>query len=378
MAVDLIHNGMGQGDLANYMLNNSSSRLDPGTMRPYLHFNEKTGAWGVYITAYKGGDAKNPKNYVTQQIQTNANTLRRDEWKQLDDAVLRISETRLNGVQDLISKGLTYTLGNAMGTTVLEWTDTGDAMEANVSMDGISRSTNDRQTFQHNYLPIPIIHVDYEINARVLATSRTMGNSLDTLSAERAARKVADKLESMLFTDDSYSWGETDSRSRNSIYSYVNFPDREKLTITSWTASGKTGVAILNDVLAAKQKSINAKHFGPWTLYIPTAWETTLDEDYVGSTPDTNATGKSIRERILAIANINDIKVIDTLTADNALLVQMTPDVVRLVQGMGIQNIQWQTEGNFVNKYKVMTIQVPQLRSDRNGKTGIVHMATSF
>ena len=55
----------------------------------------------------------------------------------------------------------------------------------------------------------------------------------------------------------------------------------------------------------------------------------------------------------------------------------MTPDVVRLVQGMGLQNIQWQTEGNFVNKFKVMTIQVPQIRSDRNGKTGIVHLSAA-
>lgn len=374
MAVDLVSNGQGQGEFANFLLNNQS-KLDPGTMRPYLHFNEKTGAWGVFTTNFKGGDATNPKNYVTTQIQTNANTLRRDEWKQLDEAVLKISETRLNGVQDLISAGLTYTLGNAMGTTVLEWHDTGDAMEAEMTMDGISRTTNDRQTFQHNYLPIPIIHVDYEINARVLATSRNMGNPLDTLSAERAARRVAEKLESMLFTNTTYAWGQTDSRSRNSIYSYINFPDRETLSITAWTGSAKTGVGVINDVLGAKAKLIAAKHYGPYTLYIPTAYETVLDEDYVGATPDTSATNKTIRERILAIASIKDIKVVDTLPANNIVMVQMTSDVVRLVQGMGIQNVQWQTEGNFVNKYKVMTIQVPQIRSDRNGKTGICHLS---
>lgn len=374
MAVDLMLNGQGQGEFANFMLN-QSSKLDPGTMRPYLHFNEKTGAWGVFTTNFKGGDAQDPKNYVTTQIQTNANVLRRDEWKALDDAVLAIAETRLNGVADLIASGNTYQLNNAMGTTVLETQDTGDAMEAEMTMDGISRTQNDRQTFQHNYLPIPIIHVDYEINSRVLAVSRNSGNSLDTLSAERAARKVADKLESMLFTNTSYAWGETDSRSRNSIYSYINFPDRETLTVTAWTASAKTGVGIINDVLAAKQKLINAKHYGPYQIYIPTAWETVLDEDYTGSTPDTNATGKTIRERILAIASIKGIKVVDTLPANNAVVVQMTSDVVRLVQGMGIQNVQWQTEGNFVNRYKVMTIQVPQIRSDRNGKTGICHIS---
>jgi len=378
MSVDLVYNGQGQGQVANQILNNGS-RLDPGSMRPFVHFNEKTGQWGAYISTYMGGDTKNPKNFRTTPIQVNANTLRRDEWKSLDESVLQIAETRLNGIQDLISNGLTYTLGNAMGTTVLEWHDTGDAMEADLTMDGVSRGQGDRVTFQHNYLPIPIIHVDYEINARVLAASRNLGNPLDTLSAERAGRKVADKLEAMLFTDTTYAFGETDSRSRNSIYSYINFPDREELTVTAWTASAKTGVGMVNDVLSAKQLLINAKHYGGtkgYTLYIPTAWETTIDEDYIGTSPDTSATNRTIRQRILAIDKIANIKVVDALPANNAVLVQMSPDVVRLVQGMGIQNVQWSTEGNFVNKYKVMTIQVPQIRSDRNSKTGIVHIST--
>jgi len=370
--IDLISNGQAQGEFANHILNNNS-RLDPGTMRPYMHFNEKTGAWGVYVTAFKGGDAKNPKNYEARQIQTNTTTLRKDEWKQLDDAVLSIAETRLSGIADLVSKGLVYKLGNAMGTTVLEWDDSGDAMEAEMTMDAISRGKNDRVTFQRNSLPIPIIHVDYEINARFLATSRNNGNPIETSSAERAARKVADYVESLLFTNTTYGWGALDDRSRNSIYSYINFPDRETLTVTSWTASSKTGVGILNDVLAAKAKLNAAKHYGPYTLYLPSTWELALDEDYVGANPDTST--RTIRDRILAVSNITDIKVVDTLPLNNAVLVQMTPDVVRLVQGMGIQNVQWQTEGNFINRYKVMTIQVPQIRSDRNSKTGICHIS---
>jgi hypothetical protein len=63
------------------------------------------------------------------------------------------------------------------------------------------------------------------------------------------------------------------------------------------------------------------------------------------------------------------------LTADNVLLVQMTSDVVRLVRGMGLQNVEWATEGKMITKYKVMTIQVPQIRSDQAGRCGVVHLA---
>jgi uncharacterized linocin/CFP29 family protein len=239
-------------------------------------------------------------------------------------------------------------------------------------MDGVTRSIGDRPTFQHNYLPIPIIHVDYEINARVLEASRRLGNPLDTTAAERAARKVLEKLENMLFTDTSYSYGEKDSRNLNTIYSLVNHPDRNLVNLTTnWDASAMTAAGILQDVQEMKQASINAYHYGPWMLYVPTAYETVLDDDY-------DAAGSSlmtIRERILKLGGILGIKVVDTLAANNVLLVQMTPDVVRIVRGMDLRNVEWQTEGGMVTKFKVMTIQVPQIRSDMNKKSGIVHLS---
>ena len=77
----------------------------------------------------------------------------------------------------------------------------------------------------------------------------------------------------------------------------------------------------------------------------------------------------------MKVAGVEKIVVVDTLAADNVLFVQMTSDVVRLVRGLGMQNIEWQTEGRWVTKYKVVTLQVPQIRSDQNGRTGIIHMA---
>jgi len=357
--VDMIGNdGTARGDIAGFMAH--QGRLDPGKMRPYVGSDGR-----AYMTVYSGGDPKKPASYKAMPIQTNA-TLRRDEWKQLDDAVLQISEYRLNGVQDLVANGLTYNLGNAMGTTVLEWHDVSDALSADLTMDGVTRARGDRPEYTTNYLPIPIIHADYEINARVLGASRSMGNPLDTTMAERAARKVNEKLENMLFTDTDYDFG------GGKISSYVNYTNRNQVSLgDNWDASGKTAEEILNDVLDMKKASINAYHYGPWMLYIPTDYETVLDEDY-----DTSGTStQTIRQRIEAVSGIKGIKVVDTLPDDNVLLVQMTSDVVRLVRGMGIQNVQWSTEGNFITKYKVMTIQVPQIRADQDGNCGVVHLA---
>jgi hypothetical protein len=365
--VDLLSGGQGKGDVATYLA--GKGRFDFGTNRPFM--DDQGRSW---ITIHIGGDPSLKASYVTKQINTNA-TLRRDEWKQLDDALLVVNRERLGGIQDLVSKGLVYNLGNAMGTTVLEWHDVSDAMTADVTMDGVTRSKGDRPKFQYNYIPIPIIHVDYEINARALAASRNLGNPLDVADAEFAARRVAEKLEDMLFTNTTYSFGATDSRGRNSIYSYINHPDRTQVAFTDipgghWNDSGTTGRDIVDGVIALKQYSINALHYGPWILYIPTAYETELDKNIDSTTPNI-----TIRARLKMIDGIIDVKVNDRLPADNMVLVQMTSDVVRLVRGMALQNVEWATEGGMVTKYKVMTIQVPQLRSDQNGRTGIIHVA---
>lgn len=353
--VDLMGPNGAQGDVA--ALINANNRLDPANLRPFIGDDGKS-----YITVYKGGDPKKKESYI--DLVTNAaGTLRPYEWRQLDEILLPIAQTRLNGIQDLIDKNLTYNLGNGMGTTVLEWHDISDLGEAVMTMDGITRGQNDRPVYTTNYLPIPIIHADYEINARELMVSRNMGNPLDTTAAERAVRRVAEKLEAMLFTDTTYKFG------GGQIWSYLNFEHRNAIQLDSkWTNSGVTGKDILLDVMEMKQTSIAAKKYGPWMLYIPTAYEYLMDLDY----SDDKGTN-TIRERIMKIGNIQGVKIIDTLTADNVLLVQMTADTVRLVRGMGIQNLQWGVEGNLLTKYKVMTIQVPQLRADQDGNCGIVH-----
>ncbi len=361
--MDILARGGGEGEVAARLISNG--RMNIGALRPFIGDDG-----GSYITIFKGGDPQDPACYVDQRVTTNA-VLRRDEWKQLDAALVAATRYRLGGVDDLIASGLTYTLGNALGTTVLEWHDVSDAMEAIITMDGVTRGEGDRPKFQTNYLPIPIIHVDYEINARVLEASRKLGNPLDTIEIEMAVRRIKEKLENMLFADEDYSYGELDDRNRNKIYSYVNHPDINLVTLgTNWDASAKTSAGILNDVLNMKESSIAAYHYGPWKLYIPTNYEVVLDDDY-----DTTTPGITIRERLMKIDGITGIKVIDTLADDTVLLVQMTPDVVRLVQGFGVQNVEWRTEGGMVTKYKVMTIQVPQIRSDQNGKCGIVKLA---
>lgn len=357
--MDFMGGGKSQGEIANLLQANGS--LEPARMRPYVAANGK-----AYISVFKGGNAKDPKNY--KAIQVNEGTLRPDEWKQLDTALIEVARERLTGFDYLVSKGLTKTLGNAMGTTVLEWHTMSDSQEAIMTMDAVSRGQGDRVQYKQEFLPIPIISVDYEINNRVLSVSRNMGNGLDVEEAKHAARRIREKKEDLLFGNPTtpYQFG------GGTMYTFLNFPHRNPVSLSkAWTDGTKTGAEIIADVVAMKNKSIANLHYGPWTLFIPTLYDAILDEDYDVA----GASHMTIRERIMKISGITDIVTIDRLGADNVLLVEISSATVQIVNGLPLQNIQWKTEGGMVHKFKVMEIAVPRFLADYNGKSGVTHLA---
>lgn len=295
-------------------------------------------------------------------LRTN-DTLRKDEWKALDETVVQISRQRLVGVNDLVSRGLVYTL-NGMGTTVLQYEDMSDMTEADISMDGATRGQNDRVEYDIKSLPLPIIHKGFQVSARVLESSRKLGQPLDTTQAAIAARKVAEKIETILFTGAStYTFG------GGTIYGYTDHPNGNTVSFSAgaWDVSaGISGSDILYDVLAMKQASINDSHYGPWVLYVPTTYETLLDDDFKAETDGT------IRQRILGIAGIEAVRVADKLTDGKVVLVEMSPETARIVIGMQPTTLEWDLEGGMILHYKVMSIMVPQLRADQDGKMGLV------
>jgi hypothetical protein len=227
-------------------------------------------------------------------------------------------------------------------------------------MDAASPATRDRVKYEIAYLPLPIVNKEYEFNIRALNASRTRGMPLDTTMAQTAARKVSERIETILFQGAStFTYG------GGSLYGYTDFPSRVTGSLgINWDDSGADPLA---NVIAMKQASIDVKHYGPWMLYVPTNFETVLDEDY------TTNYAVTWRERILKIGGIIDIRVADYLTADNVVLVEMDPQTVRMVVGLNPTTVEWEVMGGMISRYKVMAIMVPQLRADQDGNCGIVH-----
>jgi hypothetical protein len=340
-----------------------ASNGDPGVFRPWLSDDGRR----QYITVNKFDPRKG--KMVPTNIVTNAGaTMRYDEWRALDTAVLKAARARLRFVADLRANGLQFTIPNGLAKTVLSTEKSSDPGSAAVSMDGLRKGENDRQEYTMENLPLPLIHSDFSFSARQIMVSRESGTPIDTASAEAAARRVAEVAEQLAlgnWSGGNYAFG------GGTVYGATTFPSRITYSLHAPTATGWTPSKTLADVLAMKQGSISALHFGPWILYASTNWDQYLDNDYILT--GGNVATQTMRERLKAIDGIQDVRALDFLSGYQLILVQQSSDVIREVVGLDFTTVQWPEEGGLKMNYKVMAILVPQLRADANGNTGIVH-----
>lgn len=332
-------------------------RLNVLQMRPYLDDNGE-----AHIIVNQGNG-----QYGSMAVNAPA-LLRIDEWRDIDRAVVQAGADRLTGIADLEGMGLVHNLGS-IGITVSTFEQVSDMTGAQVSMDGITEGEKDTIAYDHDNIPVPIIHKDFDVNVRRLIASRMFGESVDVTAASVASRKVAEASEDMLFAGKAIRVG------GGTIYGYTTHPNRNTVDMgTDWDAA--TPEEIISDVkemLAAAR----ADHFyGPFDLYIPGAYEGVLDNDYLvgDSESGITVTTKTVRQRILELSGVRSIKVADRLTGDNVILVQLTRDVVDLAKAQGITTVNWQAYGGMQERFKVMAVQVPRIKSTYDGECGVVHL----
>ena len=227
---------------------------------------------------------------------------------------------------------------------------------------------------------------------------------------EAAGRRVAESIEkTTIGVNTGLAYGGNSTQvggygRTSQVYGYVNFPPR--LTKTNLTIpTGSNASATINDVLGMRNSLYANKFYGPFMLYHSNDWDTFLDNDYILT--GGNVATQTLRERLKAIEGISDVRRLDFLFSVvpstnvaagqgspnvlgvnytgpggegvrtsgypfTLLMVQMTPDVARAVNGMDITTVQWESIGGLRLNFKVMAIQVPQLRADFYNNCGIL------
>lgn len=325
---------------------------DTNVLRPYIGHDGRT-----YVTHVTNAGLVQAVPLTNVQA-----TLRKDAWKLLDDAIVKAAQERLRLVADLRGMGLTFKIPQGMGKTVLETETQGDINDAVISMDGLRRGVDDRPEYDLGMLPLPITHKDFQFSARQILASRNSGSALDTTMAELAARKVAESVEMLtLGRVATYTYG------GGIIYGLLNFTGTMLQILTTPVGAGVgAGVTFLTEVMQMKAQSVAARHYGPWMLYVAPAWDVYLDADFKAESD------KTVRERVKSVTGLTDIRTLDFMQNYDVLLVQTTTNVIRVVIGMDITTLQWDTDGGMQKNFKVMCIIVPQVRQDFNSRTGIV------
>jgi uncharacterized linocin/CFP29 family protein len=338
--------------------NFGGSRLQTHARRPFIgkdglsyipHFDTNSGKWG--------------------KIRVNATALLQyDEWKDIDRTVIEIAVQRMTAVNDLRGAGLEHNLGG-IGATLSLWDRSSDMSPAAITMDARNRSQMDTPAYATQMVPVPVVHKDFNIEARRLEASRRFGESIDTTAAAIAGRVVAEATETMLFS------GASINVDGNTIYGYLTHPDRNQVTLTTpWSSlDGTAGanVAILSDVLAMVTASRVARFYGPWVLYIPSGYESKMDEDFKGGT---SSDTRTVRQRLMAVEGLTAIRVSDFLPANNVVLVSLNKEVVDLAVGQDVTTVQWSNNGGMSEEFKVMAVWVPRIKSDFDGRSGITHL----
>jgi hypothetical protein len=105
-------------------------------------------------------------------------------------------------------------------------------------------------------------------------------------------------------------------------------------------------------------------------LYVPVTTAVHLGDDFKMYSDRTTL------ERILAIPGILGVRSSEYLVSTpkaEAVLVQMTSDVIDEIVGMQPTTVMWETMGGMVVWFKVMAIMVPRVKADYKSQCGIAH-----
>ena len=323
---------------------------------------------GHSVVAYHTGqfDGSGKPVYGEKRIHSNA-TLRKDEWIQLDNQVLESARERLVIVDDMREAGLTHNAGG-LGTIVSEWETSSEMTDADVTMDGESKTDKDDQEFGLQGVPIPVIQKPFTIGERMLMSSRQRGADLETTKGVEAGRAIARTSEKLVFYGSKVS-NVNSAGDKYSIPGLTTFGGRATASISDWDDDDNvTPEDIDQDILAlVAHMEKNERHFGPFNLYIPAEYARRFREDYK------DFGTRSLMDVVEGRDVIARVRVSDVLNKGDVVMVQMERTVLDLAMAADLTTVQWESGSGWTNNFQSFAAWAPRLKQDFDGHSGIMH-----
>lgn len=303
------------------------------------------------------------------EFKANNSSLEYEEWKQISDRIIEVRDHSLGVVDDLRAQGLTKSLSLAVMTDEWQTVDQIDG-DAQVDMNPGVATEGSNVVYGRDGAPLPVIHMDWQIDRRQLDVSRQNGTGVDTLVASQLTRKVAERLEAMAFQGwqvgyDGYT-----------MDGFRTFGARNTYTGTSWT-DGTTDAGDIRDDHIAMIEALEDDEFkGPYRFYYSKPQYRRL-RSTIADFGSGNPGDQNMRERLEDEfgVEIESMRMVNEayLPAGEAVAYEASPDVVELGVAEDIQPVEWETPSGWTQKMKIFAAMNFEFKSTADDQCGIVH-----
>ena len=295
-----------------------------------------------------------------------------EEHEARDDMALEEVKTNLTMLESVMAAGFTRSTSLARTEYIKQrrsdWSNKGE-----ISMDGRGESQPDEGANERFGVPIPIVHVDYEIPARKQQQSMNFGESIDDQQAEDAGR-VLRETEENLFLD---GWGPTvpDSQGNNlDLYGV-----RDSAVSITGSATGDWGTAdnikdtidaILNDLESQtddNDRGPDPVEQGAWLWYHPNQ-----RSDLRAADPDGDG-NQTVMTRLQQDYPYLDMQAAGELNDGELVCMVKDPRFIRVLTAQAPTNLSEEVEMGLATEYKTLASRIPFFKTTYSGIKGAAY-----
>lgn len=298
------------------------------------------------------------------KLLTNADgTLRHEDFMTIRDRIVEVRRRSLNGIEDLMGAALTFDA--ALSDQLVGFENLNEFQEAEQDMNPNSYQNNDT-VFSESYVPNPITHQSFSVPWRQQGFDYKR-----SLGMRESIRQVAERLENTLFNGNSdivIRFNDTNFP----IYGYTNHPNRGQGTISDWTDNTNNDKIVDETVeqigkMWAGQGGVRDNSV---MMYVANDIWTLFQKDYRKGFPS-----KTIKDRLMDITQINNIKPAEKLADGQVVLVEMDARTIELAVASDIITVpHLKTNPMQPQVLTTYAAMVQQIKVDSNSQTGIRHL----
>jgi len=306
-----------------------------------------------------------------QSVRGNAQLFDYDEFVERSDEIIEEVSLEVGVLDDAM--GIDE-VGSSLATTIYTEQAESEVGSAEISMDGQAKGEN----FDTANLPVgvaqPIVHVDYELDARDQQQSANMGQDKEARLARQAGRALREKEDDLVLN----GWGLEVAGPNGGTFSVDGFLNTDARITGSATGSwdestpgnvqdtAEAMVSDLENVGANNDKNLMPRSRGVF-LYYNQSQNSVLDKK------DPRGDGNmSVRQRLQQDHPYVTLRETPFIPDGEAVMVVRDPRVMSVVNAQGPTNMSWEPSP-MATRYKALSSRVPFFRSTYSDILGVVN-----